>query len=208
MFDKLYVLAKGGICVFSGPPQELGLHLNECGIFCTEFQFPIEVLLKIASNGKNDNQVIELANKTSEEKVNLLKRCGNETHLFPDGIPFESKNFSLIDMWYLLLRTMTNTYISQWKSLITQFLFYIFFALITTKIFNSEIGKPDGCFSFLFNPNTSCYKQLNDDSLLDQNTKFHFFTTIMVMIIQLSVTTLTFATDIKIFMNEHQNSEF
>ncbi len=208
MFDKLYVLAKGGLCLYSGRPQDLGSYLSECRIFCTETQFPIEVLLKIASNGKDDDQVIKLANKTTEEKENLLNRCKNETHLFPDGIPFKSKNFKLIDMWYLLLRTMTKTYISQWKSLITQILFYIFVPLIMTKLYNSEIGKPDGCYSFLFNQSTNCFKQLDYDSLLDQNTKFHFFTSVIVMFIQLSVTTLTFPTDVKIFLNEHQNSKF
>ncbi len=208
MFDKLYVLAKGGICVFSGPPKNLGSHLSECGIFCNEFQFPIEILLKIAIYGKNDNQVIELADKSLEEKVIILNRCKNETHLFPNGIPFISKNFKFKDFWNLLLRTMTNTYISQWKTLITQLLFYIVFALITTKLFNSEMGKPDGCFSFLFNPNTSCYKQLDDDSLLEQNTKFYLFTSIIVMLIQLEVSTLTFPIDLKIFLNEHRNSKF
>jgi hypothetical protein len=207
MFDKLYVLAKGGICVFSGPPKNLGSHLSECGILCDEFQFPIEVMLKIATYSKNDDQVIELANKTLEEKVILLNRCKNETHLFPNGIPFKSKYFKLRDFWNLLLRTMTNTYISQWKSLITQLLFYIVFALITTKLFNSEMGKPDGCFSFLFNSNTSCYKQLDDDSLLDQNAKYYLFTSQLVMFIQLLVSVLTFSIDVKIFLNEHRNSK-
>jgi hypothetical protein len=208
MFDKLYVLAKGGICVFSGSPQDLGLHLSECRIICTEFQFPIEVLLKIASNGKSDDQVIELAEKTSKERLKLLNKCKNGTHLFPDGIPFRSKKIKLRDMWYLLLRTMTNTYISQWKSLITQFLFFMFIALFSVTVFNSEIGKPDGCYNLLFNSNTSCYKQLDVDSLLDQNTKFHVFTSVLVMFVQLVVTTLTFPAEVKIFMNEHQNSKF
>jgi hypothetical protein len=207
MFDKLYVLAKGGLCLYSGRPQDLGSYLSECRIFCTESQFPIEVLLKIAYFGESDDQVIQLANKTSEERVNLLNRCENETHLFPDGIPFESKKFKLIDIWYLLLRTMTNTYISQWKSLVTQILFYIIFPLILTKSYNSEIGKPDGCYSFSLNQNTNCFKQLDYDSLLDQNTKFQFFTLLLFMFIQLAVTTLTFPTDVKIFLNEHRNSK-
>ncbi|CAM6032206.1 unnamed protein product, partial [Sphagnum compactum] len=98
MFDKLYVLAKGGVCVYSGRPQDLNTHLRECDILCNKFQFPIEVLLKIGTKGVNDKQVLKLAKKSSEEKQSLLNRCENETKLFSNGIPFKSKNFKLIDI--------------------------------------------------------------------------------------------------------------
>jgi hypothetical protein len=58
-FDKLYVLAKGGLCVYSGLPQNLGNYLKEFDIICTEIQVPIEVLLKIASNSTEDEMVIK-----------------------------------------------------------------------------------------------------------------------------------------------------
>jgi len=32
MFDKLYVLAKGGVCVYSGTPQHLDRYLMDCNI--------------------------------------------------------------------------------------------------------------------------------------------------------------------------------
>jgi hypothetical protein len=68
MFDKLYVLAKGGICVYSGSPQDLKIFLNKCNIKLCENQFPIEVLLRIASNEREDKNIRLLANKTLEEK--------------------------------------------------------------------------------------------------------------------------------------------
>jgi hypothetical protein len=206
-FDTLYVLAKGGICVYSGSSQQLNNILGECQIICKEFQFPIEVLLKIATNGSNNKQVMELAKKTSQENQLILNRCENEGKLFPDGIPFKSKNFKLIDMWYLLLRSMINTYLCQWKLLLIQLCFYISFPLIMTQVFNSDIGTPDGCYSYNSDSNSTCLKQLEDDSVLDQNTKFHFFTTVTALFIQLTITMLTFPTIIKIYMNEHRNSE-
>jgi len=207
MFDELYVLAKGGVCIYSGPPQALKCYLNECQIICSEYQFPIEVLLKMATNGTNDEQVKQLTEKTSKDNQNIYMRCSKETKISPEGIRIESKNFKLIDLWYLLLRTMTNTYISQWKTLFTQIIFYLLFPLIITQVFNSDIGISDGCYSFLSNPNTSCYKQLEDDSILDQNIKFHFFTSVFVLFIHLTITTMTFPSEVKIFLNEHQNSE-
>ena len=47
MFDTLYVLAKGGRCVYSGPPEHLTQHLNECQIILNENQVPIETLITI-----------------------------------------------------------------------------------------------------------------------------------------------------------------
>ncbi len=207
MFDMLYVLAKGGICVYSGLPQDLKTFLNKCDINLTENQFPIEVLLKIASNVREDKDIKLLENKTLEEKQIIQQKCKNKTKLSENGIPFKSKNFKFIDMWYLLIRSMTNAYVSQWKLLLTQLLFFIFCPLIIAKTFNEDIGKPDGCFNLTFISSKTCLKQLEDDSLVDQNLKFHAFTSVLVMLIQICVTTLTFPLEIKIFMNEHQNSE-
>ncbi len=207
-FDKLYVLAKGGVCVYSGCPQGLNTHLRECDILCNKFQFPIEVLLKIATKGVNDKQVLKLAKKSAEEKQSLLNRCENETKLFSNGIPFKSKNFKLIDMWYLLLRSMTYTYLSQWKLLLIQLVFYITTPLILAKTVNQDIGQPDSCYNFNENSTESCINELEKDSLIDQNLKFQAFTVVLVMFIQICVTTLTFPAEIKRFMSEHQNSKF
>ncbi len=50
MFDQLYVLAKGGHCVFSGRPNQLRSYLQECAIDYSDDVLPIEVLLKVSSN--------------------------------------------------------------------------------------------------------------------------------------------------------------
>jgi hypothetical protein len=150
---------------------------------------------------------MELALKTSQENLLILNRCENEAKLFADGIPFKSKNFKLIDLWYLLLRSMINTYLCQWKLLFIQLCYYILFPLIITQVFDSDIGIPDGCYSYESDSNSTCLKQLEDDSILDQNTKFHFFTSVMALFVQLTVTMLTFPTIIKTYMNEHRNSE-
>lgn len=62
LFDQVYVLAKGGKCVYMGSPNLLRQHLFECGIPCLEWQVPIEVLLKVASKSKKDvlNELVNL----------------------------------------------------------------------------------------------------------------------------------------------------
>ena len=52
LFDKLYVLSKGGVCIYSGPPQMIDSHLDKNQIQIPADQPPIESLIKIACNGK------------------------------------------------------------------------------------------------------------------------------------------------------------
>ena len=49
LFDKLYVLSKGGKCVFDGETNELKMNLQECQIDCQEWQVPVEELIRVAS---------------------------------------------------------------------------------------------------------------------------------------------------------------
>ena len=57
MFDKLYVLARGGRCVFDGETNQLKSHLEQCQVECLEWQIPIEELIKVASK----NPTVSLA---------------------------------------------------------------------------------------------------------------------------------------------------
>ena len=53
MFDKLYVLSKGGKCVFDGESNQLLCHLQECQINLQDCQAPINQLIKTASKTAN-----------------------------------------------------------------------------------------------------------------------------------------------------------
>src|ERR1700712_1754077 len=79
MFDNLYVLAKGGVCVYSGTPQHLPNHLSECYIICNENQVLIETLITIGSKGIEDKKVIELRNKTTTETKQSIETLLNTT---------------------------------------------------------------------------------------------------------------------------------
>ena len=53
LFDQIYVPAKGGICIYSGPPGEIASQLQrQLNLAIAPQQPPIEVLLKIACSGK------------------------------------------------------------------------------------------------------------------------------------------------------------
>jgi hypothetical protein len=206
-FDKLYVLAKGGFCIFSGPPQKLAFHLNECDITCNQFQLPIEVLLKHSSSF-NYEIVEKLAKNTSKENQMIFSRCECETILIPDGIQFRSKRFKLIDLWLLFSRNMIHTYRYFWKHLLMQFISYLIFGYIPSIIFRPDIGKPSGCINFEENFNSTCNKtadKIEEESLLTQNITYNLFVAIILIFLQCIATTINISQGIKIFFNEHRN---
>jgi hypothetical protein len=208
-FDNIYVLAKGGVCVYSGLPQDVKTHLSECDIICNEFQVPIELLLKISSNGVNDNRVKKLCTKTSEIRKIIIQKCNDETFPSFDGISFKSKRFIAMDFWNLLLRTMTYTFASQWKALFAQFIVIEIMGFIGALFFSIEITKPNGCLyfrsAFFDSTCTETVEKLEEESLLSQNIKFNFAYISALILFELVMTNLTFSTSVKIFLNEHQN---
>ncbi|CAG2165983.1 unnamed protein product [Oppiella nova] len=130
LFDQIYVLAKGGVCVYSGAPQELGHHLNKCGISCKSHQKPIDMLMKVTSNTIEDQTVRQLVKQTSRDTEWLDEKCENETKLSPNGIQFKAKTFIIKDIWYLMTRMMTNDYICKWKQLLAELMFFILFPIL------------------------------------------------------------------------------
>ena len=82
MFDKLYVLAKGGNCIFCGHPDRIAAHLKENEIPFKENQIPIEQLLKLGSV-EEEEQDLDLLIENSREALSLsvLKECKNQTQL-------------------------------------------------------------------------------------------------------------------------------
>ena len=122
MFDKLYVLAKGGVCVYSGTPQQLPNHLEECNIICTENQVPIETLITIGAKGRDDRRIVLLENKTKESfDENFLFNRINQTK--PKRIEKHSKRFNWRDIYVLLNRSVSEffgyKYISNGLSILT-----------------------------------------------------------------------------------------
>jgi len=205
-FDRLYVLARGGRCVYDGRPQDLALHLNKANIECNDFQVPIEVLLKIGS--KIYERTDMLVTLTTSNKSKLIDKCLKEGVRAPKGVPLRRVSFSLKHFWYLLLRTTTYTLRSQWKAMIIQFVFILSIMAIVTQLFNSYVGQPDGCFSLDENSNISCIKteqSLRIESLLSQNLRLQFFTEVCIQFLLMVATTLRFASEVRIFLNEHNN---
>ena len=205
MFDKLYVLAKGGYCLFSGQPSQIRAYMTDSHIGFNEDQVPIEQLLKLASIETKEEYIEEMVDKVREElRVSVLSECQKNTKLSENGLKIRSKTFKPIDVWYITNRLMLKQYIRGWRSLTLMFAWTIFFAVASCKMFNDEIGKPSGCFN-TEQLNGTCLKELENDSLLFQNQNFLFFISIMNMFVHFITCCLAYIIDVKIFFYEHQN---
>jgi len=204
MFDNIYVLAKGGVCVYYGLPIGLRQHLIECNINCNENQIPIEVLLKICSEDKNNNQNIEqMINKSKSHFKEIICEQNMETIT---GTQNTSKRLSGKDFYTLLKRTMTYTYRCQWKSLLIQFLTFQLMALIMKSHFNPLMIIPDGCIELDFDSGCNqTLDEIRDENFIKDNIKYHLLLLTSMSIIIIIVMSVTFTTDYKIFFNEHQN---
>ncbi|CAG2175018.1 unnamed protein product, partial [Oppiella nova] len=154
IFDGVYVLAKGGLSVYSGPPLEVRAHLSAAHFECSEHQVPIEVLLRIAS--KYGSNVQRLSHQSMKAKSELRHQYLAEGYLAPTGVANKGNTFQLRQMWYLLARNITCQLRSQWKLLSVQFVFIQAIGLLLTRLYNKHIGEPDGCFSLAMKANASC----------------------------------------------------
>ena len=205
MFDKIYVLAKGGHCVYSGAPDSIDAYLLESEISLKENQVPIEQLLKLGSVESPENQINIMISKTRERLSRSLKASEIQFKHSREGLIRRSKSFSLIVMWYIMVRSMTQLYLRQWKSLLYQYIFLSLFGLCVCKMFNENIGQPSACFNPHTLGNNTCLKELENDTLLFQNQNFLFFVSLMTLIVHLCTSTMTYCDDAKIFCHEHQN---
>ena len=81
LFDNLYVLSKGGVNVYSGPPQSLLEYMTDCHIDCNEDMIPIEALLKVCANDCNHPSIIDMQRMTQKVLPNLEQRVSREMSL-------------------------------------------------------------------------------------------------------------------------------
>lgn len=208
LFDQLYVLAKNGRCVYEGAPHNLIEHLRRADIECYEYQVPIEVLLKVAS--RVDATLDVLVNQVASNKAELVRKCQTEGKYAPNGVPLNKASFNLKHLIYLFMRTTTYTFRSQWKAMLMQLVFILVICALVTQLFNKHVGEIDGCFSFDTPSNTSCLKtkeSLRIESLLSQNLRLQFFTEVLIQFLLIVATTLIFASEVRVFFNEHKNGK-
>ena len=210
MFDNIYVLAKGGVNVYSGHPNDLKTYLLNCGINCQN-ELPIEALIKYIycqTSTDENHEYLKLDN--IQNKNRLVNRIGEEGLIDHDTLRTYHKRFYLIDLWTLLKRTITNTYLGNWKILFLQFILYQTLGVILRVHYTgSHITEPDGCLDIGYRDITKNCNQtqedLDNEFILKQNFKYLYVVTAAPSLFLLVFVIVPFMEEIKVIENEYYN---
>ena len=209
LFDKLYVLAKGGQTLYSGQPDNLAHFLGNCNIGYSEDQVPIELLLKYSCYGTNEQNVQKMIEMTQQLEEPLLdSRYTEETVQFLDGIERKSKRFFVRDFSTLVLRSVTHTYRHKWKIIAIESMLYMGFAIFLKYIYGTDIGVPTACVNIEDDYNNTCTKteeKLAEETLVDYNIKYNMDVLIIILFFNVLVATMTFTGELPVFLSEHRN---
>ena len=206
-FDSIHVLSNGGLAVYCGPPKAVNNYLLTSNITCNEYEVPIEVLLKIATNQLNDRRVKELSDQNYCHNYSKIYEIIDKIDFDKNSFKNNSKCFSLKDTFYLFVRTIHNNYLSKPGIVVIQLLLFASMYYLLYKCFNTNIGQMDGCFDLNTYLDMSCIDVEQTKSLIQQNLYFLFSSSIILVMSITSICTTTFIRDIHTFTSEHRNSK-
>ena len=206
VFDNLYVLAKNGINIYSGSPQELLTIQRQNQEYCEDLESSIELLIKQSSKGLSNTSVRYFYDKELDKKQNLSDRCNEEKTLLSDKIWIESKNFKFIDMFYLFERYIVLNYRYYWKLWLIEHLVYVISGFLIINIIVDNIEKPDACSQSLDNLSSIDFKEKNQNNLLiELSVRYIYYIVLSLLLLVGSTSIISFSIDLEFFYNEHRN---
>ncbi|XP_054164304.1 uncharacterized protein LOC128961998 [Oppia nitens] len=212
LYDQLYILAKGGITVYSGRASGIGEHLHRCMIdYCPHSQIALEVIVRQAANGPNDGQVLEMQRQTQQQQfraytATTTTTCANIT----TTTTTTTKHFSFQEFYQLLARYLLYNGQYGWRLHLCYFNILIGLTLFTRIIFSLDLEASDSCVDITANQSSLiCLHTpttLRLTTLLIYNYNYLRFIAMICNIIQLVVTSITFSSDFRLFLNENRNN--
>ena len=226
IFDKLYVLSRGGLCIYEGSVDHLSLFLREAEVLISsKIQTPMERLLKVAS--KPNQVTLRLANQTLSTRTDILHMAQKYGVGAPHGIEPERVGISLRNMLDLFARSYLHKNRMNWRSITLYLTVIVSFTLILTTAFNDDIGVPNSCYNRTGNVtlgrfviigdreaiDSNLLKQVGEKEidiiegqhLIDENVKFIFVITAGLSLFQIVTSVKGLKEEVKIAINEHRN---
>ena len=216
MFDQLYVLARGGACVYSGPPNTISTHLRTVDAhldIITEWNSPIELLVKHSCNGHHDPIVKQLIENNDQQfystnSEQIIIKLKEQTQFVPDGVLQNRTSFSLTSVYILSIRYIQYIFGHLWKQWLIYIAIYLMYSYLLTFFFDPQIALPSGCVRLDEDFNNTCdhtVDKIEEDNRLKKNFKYNFFVNNIFIFIILLQSSLNFRKEIVFFYNEHRN---
>lgn len=210
MFHQLYVLAKGGHCIFSGPPAFITDHLSlalKTNSTAMKTSTPIELLIEYSCRGKEDKSVKKLVQYQQQKMTHEEKLLENQLIHLGEVLPNRVR-FSLSSTFILLSRYLTYVKGYLWAEIIAFNCLYLGYAVALQFFFDASIALPSGCLDLEADFNITCSRtpQMRvDERLLENNFKYNIFANNIFQFIVLIHTAITFGQEMTYFSSEHQN---
>jgi len=208
LFDKLYVLSKGGVCIYSGSPGAIKSILEQnTDLLLSDKSPPIETLLKVGcSNGSNSN-LVSLSEYQNEEfhSVSSAISAHSTTLLTPS---LRSKHFSLRDFLYQISRLFRVTFISSYRIQLFFIALFLFYFLLLSTMFHNQMANYSGCFpvhNFTMTSSSNCIEIIETDILLRENLTFLNYALIYAGVVCVISSAVFFGANVKVFRSEHRN---
>ena len=205
MFDKIYVMARGGHQLYSGPPQRLRHYLSELDIKVNDNEIPIEILLKYSSLGIIEEKVRQMNEKCLEQTNREYKEYSEENmRLTSNGLKCHPKAFNSFDTLTLLRRQFRLSFRAQIKQFIIKLNILFLMNVFMVILFDSRNGQYDGCAS-LNNDNKTCSQIQDDKSYLFNSTSFLGVGIYYMIIAQIMLMAPLYIDQYTVFCNEYKN---
>lgn len=223
MFDQLYILAKGGVAIYAGAPENLGANLRlQLGIEVEGSRPPVEEYLKLACHGIDDSRVSRLADQTLIEEHQYLTTNQQQLRFLTNGsgMPRRLKSFTIRDFFLQLYRIFYIVFIVDFRILAYQLLVYACFLLTIATVFDHRMIRPSMCYPLddqdrdQDNSTTettstgvggTCQQQLDDEAFTDSYIAYQAFCNMFFGVIMLGVGAILFTPMLKMFRHEHRN---
>lgn len=204
--DQLYVLARGGICIYAGGPSKVYSFLTELpDAKPSDPRYAIEDLIRISSCSI-DNKLVQSMAKLVKTKNS--KSLPEETHLVPDGVQKNRRRFSLMVMYILTQRYFCYFRGTLWKFWLFFMINYFFYGISLRIFYDKSMVYYSGCISLEDDFNQICsrsQKSVDEMSLMLNNFKYNFFFATFFLFFILVQFSLNFLLELQLFTNEHRN---
>ncbi|KPM09555.1 ABC transporter sub-family G-like protein 19 [Sarcoptes scabiei] len=205
LFDQLYILAKGGICIYAGRRINLRKNLRHLlGVEVEPGKPPIEEYLKLASNGIEDSRILKLSEHTLELENERLMPFQDRMRFLPTAMPRKFKNFSIGDFILQFYRLCHIIFFVESRLVLYQLLCYVFQYLFLSTLFDHSMIERSSCYSLL-SFNSSCSEVREDGEKGDIYINYQATSMLFLTIIQVTINSILFIPLLKMFRNEHQN---
>ena len=214
MFDQLYVLARGGICIYSGPPSQIQSHLNQIPkLKQTESKFSIQELISHSCSDYDDALVQQLVTLNDRQYSNTKNQLTEDTQLVPDGVVHNRSRFTLYSVKILSLRYLSYIRGHLWFSQLFYNVNFLLFSFFLNQIFDPTIAQPSGCVNIDADDFTAtCLGSGSTEKVFEMkqitnNYRYSFYMTSICMFNMVLHSALQFTAEFDILKNEHRNGE-